>query len=826
MLINLQEVKESFVATTRELLQKSEALLLEMERQAEAHHYTELLRGIHTIKGNAGIFELESLISLCHAFETSLERVRSSAVPLTTEQIDMGLTVLDRMRTIVSLIDHPEKRDAVAVHDLLDRLEGKAARVTESAPAGPAGRAPQKSSFDRLREKTQKVKLPEKYLEIAKKGNRNLIFMVIDFGDQGELTLNQFYAKMQTLHKSNTLLSLGILRTETGITENGKPFLPYFLILSSQHPAEALARDLSLKILLFHYFWQPEVHAAAPAQTGEVHRDHPPGRVSDHVRETHLKVHLDLLNTLIDITGEIVLTRNALVRKIEQSSDQGLASFSKKLSYLVSDLQDKVMRTRLQSLEVLFHRFPRLVRETAQHTQKKAELHIEGGDIEIDKAIIDEIADPLVHIIRNAVDHGLETPGERLRAGKGETGTVMRQAQAREGNIVIRVVDDGRGLDIEKIRNIAVNRGLITREQAASASAQDVTEYLFLSGFSTKQEVTTISGRGVGMDVVRTNISKLGGSVEITGESGKGSIVTLVIPQTLSILTCLTVEVSGFRFVIPQQNIVEVVTIDPARLKNIQNKTAYELRSRLLPLIETDELLEMPPVETGMPFIVVVRTEKFYFGLRIQTILDTEEVVVKPLPQFGQERHIFSGAAIMGDGRIAPILDAALIGKHANLQANAEAINIARTTKQVAESAIQYLLFRAHSRNIAFRVTSLPRLEAIDPKNIETIVDRKVVHYRDEIIPVLSMDFLHRPGAEPDNPRNMIILQSGDRRYGILATEILDIVEEQITVRRENNDRREIEGYALINDETTVIINVSELMRATVELPVPAEAGA
>lgn len=814
MQINLQEVKESFVTTTRELLQKSETILLEMERQADPHHYTELLRGIHTIKGNAGIFELESLINLCHAFETSLESVRSSGTQLTADQIDTGLTVLDRMRTIVSFIDHPEKRAEVTVHDLVDRLEGKAAKLAE--PSRSAGKAPQQSSFDRLREKTQKVKLPEKYLEVARKGNRNLIFMVIDFGDQGDMTLNQFYAKMQTLHKSNTLLSLGVLRTEAGIGENGKPFLPYFLILSSEQPAEALARDLSLKILLFHYFWQPEAQAAsAPVHQAEAHKDH-------HVRETHLKVHLDLLNTLIDITGEIVLTRNALVRKIEQSTDQSLASFSKKLSYLVSDLQDKVMRTRLQSLEVLFHRFPRLVRETALQTLKKAELRMEGGDIEIDKAIIDEIADPLVHIIRNAVDHGLELPEERLRAGKPETGTVVLQTQAREGNIVIRVVDDGRGLDIDRIRNIAVNRGLITREQAGSASAQEVTEYLFLSGFSTKQEVTTISGRGVGMDVVRTNISKLGGSVEITGESGKGSIVTLVIPQTLSILTCLTVEVGGFRFVIPQQNIVEVVTIDPARLKNIQNKTAYELRSRLLPLIETNELLEMPPVEAGMPFIVVVRTEKFYFGLRIQTILDTEEVVVKPLPQFGQERHIFSGAAIMGDGRIAPILDAALIGKHANLQANAEAINIARSTKQIAEAAIQYLLFRAHSRNVAFRVTSLPRLEAIDPKNIETIVDRKVVHYRNEIIPVLSTDFLREANAEQDKPHNMIILQSGERRYGILATEILDIVEEQITVRREPNDRREIEGYALIKDETTVILNVNELMRPTLELPVQA----
>ncbi len=808
MQIDLKEVKESFTVTTRELLQRSEALLLEMERGADPEHFTELLRAIHTIKGNSGIFELDAVIKLCHHFETFLEGLKGRVKTLSTEAIDTGLTVIDRMRVLVANMDNPAKMAEIPLQDVLDALDGKSGAKTAPAAEKKTDAAP-RSSFDRLREATQKLRLPEKYLEIARRDSHNLLFIVVDFGDQGETMLSDLYGKFQALHKSGTLLSLGVLRKETITNEPKGPFLPDFIILSTSATAEQIANQLGLKVLLHHYFWQPPKERSAAAPAREAARDG-----HGHVRETHLKVHLDLLNTLIDITGEIVLTRNALVRKVDHQADQGLQAFAKKLSYLVTDLQDKVMKTRLQVLDVLFHRFPRLIRETAQQTGKKAELRLEGGDIEIDKAIIDEIADPLMHILRNAVDHGLEKPEERVLAGKPESGTVLVQAQTREGNIVIRVVDDGRGLDIDHIRSVAISKGLITRESAAAASEGEVAEYLFMPGFSTKGEITTISGRGVGMDVVRTNISKLGGSVDITGQAGKGTTVTMVIPQTLSILTCLTVEIDDFRFVIPQQNIVEVVTIDEGRLRNIQNKMAYELRQRLLPLIETDELLEMAKSDVrSLPYIVVVRSEKYYFGLRVQKILDTEEVVVKTLPQFGQDRQVFSGAAIMGDGRIAPIIDAALVGRHSSLHATGAAEQIARAAKQVTEAAVQYLLFKIYGRNVAFRVVSLPRIESIDPKDIETIVDRQVVHYRNEIIPILPVDFLRTPDAFAVEQRYMILLQSEGRRYGLLADSILDIIEDKVTLRRESGDRPEIEGYALIQDETAIVLSVAELLK-------------
>lgn len=804
MQINLREVKESFIATSRDILQKSEGLLLEMERGADANHFAELLRAIHTIKGNAGIFELKPLIQICHAFETRFTALQAQGEAPATEVIDMGLTAIDRMRAVVAAMDDKEKLAAFKNDDIVSRLENAPA----SAAIPVADDTSVDRTFDRLRDRTRKIRLPEKYFEIARRGNHYLTFLVVDLADQGELALADFFASLAALNKAQGLLSLGLLRKDFRVEPAAPPFLPYFLILSTTERAEAVAARLKLKLILFHYFLEPKTSAdtRVPQKTGSP--------ANQHIRETHLKVHLDLLNSLIDITGEIVLTRNALVRKMESVADQSLMAFTKKLSYLVTDLQDKVMRTRLQSLDALFHRFPRLVRETALETQKKAELRIEGGDIEIDKAIIDEIADPLVHIIRNAVDHGLETPAERIAAGKNETGVVALTARSREGNIVIRVADDGRGLDIEKIRMTAVGKGLITRESAQTATPQEITEYLFLPGFSTKSEVTTISGRGVGMDVVRTNIMKLGGSVEITGEAGRGSTIVIVIPQTLSILTCLLVEMCGARFVIPQQNIVEVVTIDPARLKNIQNKEAYELRSRLLPIVSGSEILEVDGMGLATPYIVVVRTEKYHYGLKIQRVLETEEVVVKPVPHFGQDRQVFAGAAIMGDGSIAPILDAALIGKQAQLQANAEDKSLARETGKIAAQAAQYLLFRVRTRKIAFRITSQPRIESIDPERIETVVDRQVVHYRNEVIPILPLDFIGSV-REGDPLTNLIIVQADGRRYGILASEILDILSDKLVLRREQGDRAEIEGYAILDEETVVVLDLEHLMHAT-----------
>jgi len=807
MEINLKEVKESFITTTHDLLQRSEALLLEMERQVNPEHYTELLRAVHTIKGNAGIFELDSVIHLCHAFETFLEELRTAAVPLSTELIDTGLTVIDRIRSLVALVDDPQKMAAVQVQDVIAAMENRGKTGVAAKPV-QTGNAPEKSEFDRLRAHTQKLRLPEKYLELARRNNHYLIFVVIDLGDQGNLSLSQLHAKFKALHKSGNLLSLGVLRKET-ITDNpAGPFMPYFLILHSEGRAEAVIEKLGLKILLFHYFWQPEHKPEAAAEPV-----HDGGRSADaQAKETHLKVHLDLLNSLIDITGEIVLTRNALVRRIEQSQDQGLAAFTKKLSYLVTDLQDKVMKTRLQALGTLFQRFPRLVRETAAATGKKANLHTVGGEIELDKAIIDEIADPLVHIIRNAVDHGLELPEVRAKNGKDEAGAVTLSAAMREGNIVISVEDDGGGLDYEQIRAIAVRKGLVSREAATEASEQEVSEYLFLPGFSTKAEITTISGRGVGMDVVRSNIKKLGGSVEIIGAPGKGSKVILNIPQTLSILTCLVVETGGARFVIPQQNILEVVTIEKEKLKTIQNKEAYELRSKLLPLVDTAALIDLKNENSSASLFVVLRTEKYHYGLTFERVLDTEEVVVKALPQFGQEQQVFSGAAIMGDGKIALILDAAGIGRHANLQATTTDRTIAQNRQLTELIEEQHLLFRFHNVLVAFKVVEIPRIESIDPKTVETIVDRQVVHYRNEVIPIIPLSFLGA-AVEADKPEgSLIILQSAGRKYGLLASEIIDLLNQKIELRHDDNDRAEIDGFTIVDDQTVVVLNLARLM--------------
>jgi two-component system chemotaxis sensor kinase CheA len=404
----------------------------------------------------------------------------------------------------------------------------------------------------------------------------------------------------------------------------------------------------------------------------------------------------------------------------------------------------------------------------------------------------------------------MESPGVRRQLGKPETGTITLAAEMREGNIVITVADDGAGLNYEKIRNIAVEKGLISRDAARSAGEQEISEYLFLSGFSTKTEVSTISGRGVGMDVVRSNVKSLGGSVEISGKAGEGTIVTLIIPQTLSILTCLIVECAGFRFVVPQQNIVEVVRIDQNKLKTIQSKKAYELRNRLLPLVETNVLIGLAGKSEAAIFLVL-KTEKYHFGLTVDSILDTEEVVVKSLPHFNDDNQLFAGAAIMGDAQIALILDAAGIGKKANLQLG-DTDRSVRQAQQLERDATRHLLFTAGKKQMAFRIFSNPRIERIHATAVEKIVGRKIVNFRGEIIPLLPLDFLIEQDYAAGTELALIILQSDSGKYGILADEVMDVISDMPAARRDESNSAQIEGITILGEATVVLLNIPRMI--------------
>lgn len=811
--INYQEIRDSFVATSRDILQRSETLLLEMEKSVDANLITELLRGLHTIKGNAGIFELDAVIRICHALETRIEEIRDKGVVPSHDFIDLALTALDKLQSLIGGQQDPSAASKTDYEAVLERLSAPKAASRQATPAETAGTL---NGLEWSKKKTSQVRLPDKYFELAKKTNRFLSFVALDLFDQGELTVRDLYEKLQVLHREKSLLAFGALPKDKGLTSDSAHFLPYYLILCTNTVVNERIAELKLRPLICHSFWQPghtekSPEAAVPVEPGTS----PEGKL----RETHLKVSVSLLNNLIEITGEIVLARNALVRKADTSSDQALSTMAKKLSYLVADLQDKVMRTRLQPLGILFQRFPRLVRETAVATGKKAELRVTGSEIELDKAIIDEIADPLVHIIRNAVDHGMESPEVRRRLGKAEAGTITLAAEMREGNIVITVADDGAGLDYERIRNTAVEKGLISRDAARSAGEQEISEYLFLSGFSTKAEVSTISGRGVGMDVVRSNVKSLGGSVEISGKTGEGTLVTLIIPQTLSILTCLIVECAGFRFVVPQQNIVEVVKIDHDKLKTIQSKKAYELRNRLLPLVETSVLIGLAGRSEASVFLVL-KTEKYHFGLTVDSILDTEEVVVKSLPHFNDDNQLFAGAAIMGDAQIALILDAAGIGKQANLQLG-DADRSVKQAKLLQVETTRHLLFAAAGKQIAFKIFSNPRIERISAAAVESVVGRKIVNFRGEIIPLLSLDFLIEQVYSADAELALIILQSDTGKYGILADEVTDVISDLPLPRRDESNAAEIEGITILGEATVVILNTPYLIERAARRNLP-----
>ncbi|MCX7632099.1 MAG: chemotaxis protein CheW [Turneriella sp.] len=530
--------------------------------------------------------------------------------------------------------------------------------------------------------------------------------------------------------------------------------------------------------------------------------------------ETTLKIGVTLLDGLIDTTGEIVLVRNALLRHSETLKDATLSSLAKKLDYLITGLQDKVMKTRLQKLGTLFQRLVRAVREAAQLTGKQVDFQTEGAEHEIDKSILDELADPLIHLVRNAVDHGIEPPEERQKTGKPMIGKIRVQANMREGNVVVQISDDGRGLDPEKIRQTAIRKGLLSVERAAQLTPEETTELVFLPGFSTKEEATTLSGRGVGMDVVRTNIRKLGGTIEISSTPGHGTIVRISLPQTLAILTCLALGVDGLRFVIPRQNIAEVLPINPERLHSINGKLTYELRGRHLPLVGAQEIFGFKATEPK--FIVVVKTEKYHYGLVVEAVMDTEEVVVKPIPRFSESRQLFSGAAIMGDGSVAPILDVSLAARFTGLQQSHQQIE--RTT-EVGQTQVQkYLLVRIGQHHVAIPASAMPRLEKVSPEQFCQLPGRKTLNYNGTIIPVIETTFSTSEQVHTNQRSIVVLLRHSDKLYALPVDQVLELTNIESDLRREESDPPEIAGYTIWQRETVVVLDTKQILH-TAALP-------
>jgi two-component system chemotaxis sensor kinase CheA len=546
-----------------------------------------------------------------------------------------------------------------------------------------------------------------------------------------------------------------------------------------------------------------------------------------------LRIDVDVLNRMMNLVGELVLTRNQLLQ-----SDKAAGNFpelARRLDSVTADLRETVMQARMQPMGNLFGRFPRMVRDLARTCGRNVRLEFSGQETGLDKSLLEAIKDPLTHAVRNAVDHGIETPTERVLSGKRAEGCVLLKAFQQSGSVVVEVRDDGAGIPIERVREKAIERGLVTMEQAAGMSEREILQLIFLPGFSTAAAVTTVSGRGVGMDVVRANVEKVGGSVEVESRRGEGTTLRLRVPLTLAIVPSLIVRSAGQYFALPQNALVELVDV-PQReftevVKQIGSTELYCLRERLLPMVRLDHLLgleENSPeqsLKTAKNLsIAVLEADGCRYGLVVDELMSPEEIVVKPLSPVLREKGLFSGATVLGNGTLALILDVVAVAARAGVKATEDQSSKSDSDDVATQTGEPFLIFEDRAREqTALPLDVVERIESVAADRIEYVEGRPLLQYRGALLSLkddggvlAEVEASRQRGDQPTV--TVLICRKGRQNAGIVVRQVLDVVNARAVEPDAMSDKTETE-IAVVHERLTRVdrqfeTNVSERVEA------------
>jgi len=821
----MDEIVKDFLIESAENLDRLDQELVKLESEPSSKPLLDsIFRTIHTIKGTCGFLGFTRLEKVTHTGENLLSRMRDGKLSLTSEITSALLAMVDAVRQMLAEIQATERdgeQDYAPLQEELKRLqEGAAAADAENlAPAASAlsgarvspsqAAEPSQPAVDEG--KIEAVSPPAKVLESSKSQNRplpgSLGALLIDGGKitQEDLALALCEQDRGDQRRvGEILVALGSCKPED--------------IASAQQTMAARGRD-----------------GAATTET--------------------VRVGVTLLDKLMNLVGELVLARNQLLQSSSGTQDAGFQAIAQRMNLIASELQEEVMKTRMQPIGNIWSKFPRTVRDLAHTCGKEVRLEMEGQDTELDRTIIEAIKDPLTHLVRNSVDHGIEMPEARAGAKKDPCGRLLLRAFHEGGQVNIEIADDGAGLDGERIRKKAVERGLISTQQAAGLPERDLFNLIFLPGFSTAEKVTNVSGRGVGMDVVKTNIEKIGGLVDIHSVPGKGTTVRVKIPLTLAIIPALLVRCREQRFAIPQVSLLELVRLAEAdggqSIEMVHGSPVFRLRGRLLPLIFLDRELGLPhPAESVRAVnVVVLQAEGRKFGLVVDEITDTAEIVVKPLAKQLKGIAAYSGATIMGDGRVALILDVLGLAQRARVlskeresaadERNPEALGI-----KAKDEHTLLLAEAGGQRRVAIPLGLVARLEEFSASVVESVGSHEVMQYRGRIIPLIrlarAVPLASAPagadsaGAEcgaavPAEPASIqvVIYSEGGHTVGLIVDRILDIIEQQ-TLVESLIPRAGVVGSFVAQKHVTDLLDVPALVRAAapglMASPVPRDA--
>ncbi|HSB55905.1 MAG TPA: chemotaxis protein CheA, partial [Gemmatimonadales bacterium] len=574
----------------------------------------------------------------------------------------------------------------------------------------------------------------------------------------------------------------------------------------------------------------PEPVAAAPVPApAAAGAEGPAAPSAPAASDSNIRVDVGLLDKLMNLVGELVLARNQILQYSASLDDSAFVATSQRLNLITTELQEGVMKTRMQPIGNVWSKFPRVVRDLALACKKQVRIDMEGKETELDRTIIEAIKDPLTHIVRNSVDHGMELPEVRVAKGKPAEGRLLLRAYHEGGQVNIEISDDGGGVNTEKVKEKAIQKGIITAEQAGRMADRELVNLIFAPGFSTADKVSNISGRGVGMDVVKTNIERIGGMVDVQSVYGQGTTLKIKIPLTLAIIPALVVTTSGDRFAIPQVSLLELVRLEGEearkQIEMVYGAPVCRLRGRLLPLVSLAHSLGLqadfwgPNGRTGEAVnIVVLQADEHTFGLVVDEINDTEEIVVKPLGKQVKGLNAYAGATIMGDGRVALILDVLGLAQRAQVVSEAKtraaAERSAETRTAGSDNRQMLLLFRLGAdRRMAIPLSLVARLEEFKPEQVERAGEHQVVQYRNRLLPLLRLtDLLGAAGAGADaETLQVVVYTHNGQDVGLLVENIVDIVEEDITVHRRQREGA-VYGTAVIQEKVTDMLDVQALI--------------
>ena len=860
----MDDLINEFINESREHLATIEADLLTIEEggaDVDEQLVNKVFRAAHSIKGGSGFFGLNRVKELAHKAETVLDMLRAGKMTPNAEITNVLLAAFDKLR---EMINQPETQDQADIADLVVALTGLASSYL---PAEEKGSLTHNVDLHPQGDAETTITVPQVDFERAQRSGQHVycvdLDLIHDIERKGKNVLNVFRDVWESGEILDCALDFEAVGTLDGPVGNQ---LPLRLVFATVIRPEDITLVLDVSRERFKVLYDPSQAPPAPAvvkattppvstltapiaeKSDAVALRAPSGppatiptlqpatvppamlqpttttKLAATAGDSTLRVPVGLLETLMNLAGEMILSRNQLRDAIARNDSRSLAVADQRLNLVTSELQDAIMQTRLQPIGNVFAKFPRVVRDLSALLHKEVQLDLRGHDVAMDKSLIEGLSDPLTHMVRNAVDHGISIPEERIRAGKKRQGTVRIEARHEAGQVVVEIADDGQGIDAQRVAQSALAKGLITPEKLATLSEQDRLALIFLPGLSTATLVTDVSGRGVGMDVVKTNLDRMGGKMEIQSIAGQGTLFRIKLPLTLAIIPSLIVSVEKERFAIPQVSVEELLHIRAEDIKDrltvVGGAEVLLLRERILPLLRFADLLgvatESAAAGPKALEIAVVTTGSMSYGLVVGAFHDTEEIVVKPLGRHLKGLREYAGATILGDGRVALILDVGGLAAKVELSAVTGTELAEEGRAADARTTHSLLLFHnAPGELCAIPLDIVLRIERIKPEQVETMGGRRTMQYRGAALPLVTLADVAQVKPIGDTRDLAVIVSSVyGREVGLLGAMPVDVIETQAAIDLTTHRQKGLAGSAIINQRTALIADLPELVDA------------